>query len=627
MQKIMNKNIKCALAVLFAMAGLASCSESDYEYTAASAVEGSQVYFPTSNSSTVELKGKEGTFTLPIARVDSTSAVTVPLTVTSTSDSYTVPESVAFEAGKGTAEINVGYTGLEYDLMDTITITLPEGVTTPYGMSEYTFYVGCPAPWTAWCNSKAQWVSLGMDAEDWPLGDMDNVTCTYTYVNYWSGEDKGLSIYYRQSTVDATQAQFKVLNWGAGTDLVIEYNPETSNCQILPQYVVDNSSYGAVNIMDLPNMNPEKYTYQYYPCYYDKEAGLFTLCNAYVVSAGAWGGNPEYIQVDGFYIPDYSLTAGYEGVLTVSSGDVFALLNVSAIGADVTSAKAVIVNREDDDNAVADALVAGDLEGVDLVLGSNRLALDDMTGELKVVVVAIAGEEVMTLKSFNFSYYSGGDDANPWKSIGTGKYSDDIISTMFTSVTESPVYDVEIKESKDNPGLYRVMNPYGKDVYPLYDDLVGAGYTLPESEMYLEVNACDPENVYIESQSLGVNLGDGVIGFVSYGAALLANGYTLDQLAGYLGTLKDGVVTFPAFYTDENRTTVFQGYATYDGEIGSYVGRNHGIQITLPGAEEPAEMKARMAKKRSTMGSFRLNKNFKMGDGKRLTSPMPKKNL
>ena len=622
----MNKNIKCALAVLFAMAGLASCSESDYEYTAASAVEGSQVYFPTSNSSTVELDGREGTFTLPIARVDSTSAITVPLTVTTTSDCYTVPQSVAFEAGKGTAEINVSYTGLEYDLMDTITIALPEGVTTPYGLSEYTFCVGCPAPWTEWCNSKAQWVSLGMDAEDWPLGDMDNVTCTYTYVNYWSGEDKGLSIYYRQSTIDATQAQFKVLNWGAGTDLVIEYNPETSNCQILPQYVVDNSKYGAVNIMDLPNLNPEKYTYQNFPCYYDKEAGLFTLCNAYAVSTGAWGGSAEYIQVDGFYIPDYSLTAGYEGVLTVSSGDVFALLNVTAIGPDVTSAKAVVVNKEDDDNAVADALVAGDLEGVDLVLGSNKLALDDMTGELKVVIVAIADEEVKTLKSFNFSYYSGGDDANPWKSIGTGKYSDDIISTMFTSITECPVYDVEIKENKNNPGLYRIMNPYGKDVFPYYDALVASGYELPESEMYLEVNACDPENVYIESQSLGVNLGDGVIGFVSYGAALFAYGYTVDQLSGYLGTLENGVITFPAFYRDEEKTAIFQGYATYDGEIGSYVGMNGGIEITLPGAEQPAEMKARMAKKHSPMGSFRLGKSFKM-DGKRLVSPMPKKNL
>lgn len=155
-------------------------------------------------------------------------------------------------------------------------------------------------PWTKWYNSKSQWVANGMNAEDWPLGDMENVTCTYTYVNYWSGVDMGRSIYYRQSRIDATQAQFKVENWGAGTDLVIEYNPETSACQILPQYVVDNSSYGAVNIMDLPNLNPEMFTYQDFPCYYDKEVGLFTLCNAYVVSAGAWGGNPEYIQVDGF---------------------------------------------------------------------------------------------------------------------------------------------------------------------------------------------------------------------------------------------------------------------------------------------------------------------------------------
>jgi len=619
----MNKNIKCALAVLLAMAGLASCDESDYEYTKPSAVSGPQVYFANSNLSTVELDGKQGTFTLPIERVDSTSAITVPLTVTTTFDGYTVPESVTFEAGEKTADISITYTGLEYDLMDTITISLPEEVATPYGISSYTVVVGCPAPWTPWCNSKDEWVAAGMDAEEWPLSDDKSVTCTYTYVNYYGGDDPGLKIYYRQSTIDATQAQFKIEHWGSDMDFIVEYNPETSMCQVLPQYVTESSKYGPVYISDVPNYS-SKYTYQQFPCYYDKAAGKFTLTTVWFVDAGVFGNDPEYIQVDGFYIPDYSISVGYEGILTVSSGEVFALLNVSEFGPDVTSAKAVVVSKDDDENAVADALAAGDLEGVDLVLGNNKLALGDMTGELKVVAVAIADDEAKTVKAFNFSYY-GGEDANPWKSIGTGKFSDDILAPMFG--LDSLVYEVDIRENEETPGIYRITNPYGSGVYPVYDGLVESGYTMPTSEMYLEVNASDPEAVYIELQSLGIDLGDGMLGFATYGGYLLGN-YDFDTLKekGIFGTLKDGVISFPAFYYDEENTKYYQGYIIESGSL-YYAGTNDAIEITLPGAEEPAEMKARVAGKRGFAGSLRLNKAAKVGNGKRLLPLSPKNSL
>ncbi len=606
------------------MAGLASCDESDYEYTKPSAVSGPQVYFATTNPSAVELDSKQGTFVLPIERVDSTSEITVPLTVASTFDGYTIPESVTFEAGKKTADISVSYTGLEYDLMDTITISLPEDMSTPYGSSNYTVVVGCPAPWTPWCNSKDEWTEAGMSAEDWPLSDDASVTCTYTYANYWSGDDPGLKIYYRQSTIDATQAQFKIEHWGSDMDFIVEYNPETSMCQVLEQYVMDNSTYGPLYISDIPNYST-KYTYQQYPCYYDKAAGKFTLNTVWFVEAGAFGFGPEYIQVDGFYIPDYSISVGYEGILTVSSGEVFALLNVTEMGPDVTSAKAAIVDKDDDESAVADALAAGDLEGGDLVLGNNKLALGDMTGELKVVAVTIADDEAKSVKAFNFSYYGGGD-ANPWKSIGKGTFSDDILAPMFG--LEPQVYEVDIRENAETPGVYRIMNPYGSGVYPIYDNLVQSDYTMPTSEMYLEVNASDPDAVYVEHQSLGIDLGDGVLGFVTYGASLLGD-YEFGTVKenGMFGTLKDGVITFPAFYYDDEQTKYFQGYITQGGSISYYCGRNGAIEITLPSAEEPKGMKARVAGKRNFAGSLRLNNAAKVGSGKRLLPLSPKASL
>ena len=167
------KKYKYFTLALLSVLGLASCDESDYEYTAPEAVQGSQIYFPVSNPAKVELDELSGSFSLQITRIDSTEAINVPLTVKSTATNYTVPESVAFEKNQKTADITIDYTNLVYDVMDTITITINSNSVSPYGISEYKVVVGAPAPWTPWCKTKAEWVKAGMDEDAWPLSDMD----------------------------------------------------------------------------------------------------------------------------------------------------------------------------------------------------------------------------------------------------------------------------------------------------------------------------------------------------------------------------------------------------------------------------------------------------------------------
>ena len=118
------KKYKYFTLALLSVLGLASCDESDYEYTAPEAVQGSQIYFPVSNPAKVELDELSGSFSLQITRIDSTEAINVPLTVKSTATNYTVPESVAFAENQKTADITIDYTNLVYDVMDTITITI-----------------------------------------------------------------------------------------------------------------------------------------------------------------------------------------------------------------------------------------------------------------------------------------------------------------------------------------------------------------------------------------------------------------------------------------------------------------------------------------------------------------------
>lgn len=118
-----------------------------------------------------------------------------------------------------------------------------------------------------------------------------------------------------------------------------------------------------------------------------------------------------------------------------------------------------------------------------------------------------------------------------------------------------------------------------------------------------------------------------MLGFATYGGYLLGN-YDFDTLKekGIFGTLKDGVISFPAFYYDEENTKYYQGYIIESGSL-YYAGTNDAIEITLPGAEEPAEMKARVAGKRGFAGSLRLNKAAKVGNGKRLLPLSPKNSL
>jgi len=79
----------------------------------------------------------------------------------------------------------------------------------------------------------------------------------------------------------------------------------------------------------------------------------------------------------------------------------------------------------------------------------------------------------------------------PWKSIGECKYTDGLISSLYN--VDPLTYLVEVEESMTQPGLYRVVNPYGAD-YPYNEP----GDYDPDNNYYLTINATDPTKVYLE---------------------------------------------------------------------------------------------------------------------------------
>ena len=282
------------------------------------------------------------------------------------------------------------------------------------------------------------------------------------------------------------------------------------------------------------------------------------------------------ILFPGYVKRDYSVSVNYAGIFTADDGTVHATADL-VLGPDAKEVKAIVMPADADVAAVADAIAAGDLQAIDVQAG--RIAVPFNASELggskfQVVVAVLLDGAVKNVSSSSFEYYVGG--SNPWKSLGTGYYTDDVILPLFYNNGTPATYEVEILEHSENPGLYRIMNPYAKSVHPAGDD----DYA-PEG-MYIEVNATDAEGVYIQQQSLGMDWGYGEMQLVSNGARYLA-AYEYDVVkgAGYLGKVTEGVITFPTFTQDSGAT--YQAIL-YMGSSGYLAGMNGKMEIVLPGA-------------------------------------------
>ena len=266
---------------------------------------------------------------------------------------------------------------------------------------------------------------------------------------------------------------------------------------------------------------------------------------------------------------------------------------------DAKDVRAIVMTQDDDASAVADALAAGELEGLAVEGGRIEVPFDAeelATPKLRLIVAVIEEGEVLSVAQANFEFYSG---AAPWTSLGKGYFTDDIVLTSYYAMN-APTYEVEIQENSTTPGLYRLVDPYAEGVYPYTSSQMGK--TLAPAGMYLEVNAEDPAGVYVALQSLGMDWGDGAMSFESAGAYYLQK-YEFDVVKSnnLFGTLADGVITFPHLsytYKDNNgeeQTAYWQGNI-YVGSSAYDAGASGNIKIVLPSAS--AGVKAKVAAER-----------------------------
>ena len=383
---------------------------------------------------------------------------------------------------------------------------------------------------------------------------------TYNYGGFlWTGGLTDATVSYSEYLLNDTDAKFDITyinedeeqgplgDWGmaGGYHFTIEYNKKTGECKVPLQVVYDYEGYGQVYVCDIPTFS-DKYTYDEYPCTYDADKGKFTLNVIYFLSTqlGAsldyqFGVGEETIQLDGFKEYDYSFDMTYQGSYMDVDGNEYAVIQATK-GVDVSKYQIAVVPADSD----MDAIVAGMIDG-----SAECLTMTEST-EIKYpiyksdnyVIIAVTydeNEEPVDAYTQSLEFFLIGE--NPWESLGYASYTDDVVSTLFDA--PNPTYKVEVRESKDKPGLYRIINPYGA-AFPYNEE----GDYDASQEYYIEIDATDPDAVYIPGvYDTGCNLGFGNFQVSSMAYYYMAEGKTKEEVkdAGLCGNLVDGVITFP----------------------------------------------------------------------------------
>ncbi len=152
-----------------------------------------------------------------------------------------------------------------------------------------------------------------------------------------------------------------------------------------------------------------------------------------------------------------------------------------------------------------------------------------------------------------------GTDKNP----KLGKFFDDVICPLYGGSPSAA--EVTVEESASRPGFFRLVNPYSAENTVNFIGGIPSEITFLNIDHYIQIDARNPEAVYIPLSSLGML-------FLESEAYLATIDPSQESL---LGKMEDGIITFPAksliFVTD---LAAGSGY---------YANTNGMFKVILPG--------------------------------------------
>lgn len=530
-------------------ASMAACSDDEPQRGESPAVNNDGVYFATPATEIVPLVTDQTSFKVNIYREKADGELTV--TLASTSDvadaPFKAPSSVTFAAGAKEAviDITVDFAAVEANKKYNMQLSVGDAEGTPYALPTKNLVISYE-PWSPWTR-------------------LDGYG-TYTYTQYWSLEDNEVPVYVRQSLVDTNIVQYRCGDVGDesipeadqygmayGVNYIFELNKATGAVTMQPTNTLYlNTKYNEyVYVADLytycKDVNPSfagDYPVETFAkaSYFDEETGMFNLDLAYYISAGVFAEGYEYLQLPGY--TNYSVELALNGHWVEEDGTESQIVSI-AMSEAVAQVKYEVYNGKlSEAQAQAQAeKIAADADAETVKSGGN-ISLMLTPGTYTMVAAGIdATGTYRTFAYITFDFESVKSDPNAgWTSKGMVTYTEDIMASLF-KYPQVCSYQVEIQENDDQPGLYRLVNPY-KEAWPYWDVYkdIANGKT-----GYLVINATDPTAVYLEPSPMNIILEGYNLVISSYAYELMQLGKSHDELKanGYFGTMVNGVITMP----------------------------------------------------------------------------------
>lgn len=154
-----------------------------------------------------------------------------------------------------------------------------------------------------------------------------------------------------------------------------------------------------------------------------------------------------------------------------------------------------------------------------------------------------------------------GKDKNPPYAV----YYDDAIAPLY-SAAPAPI-QVSMEESESRPGFFRLVNPYTAENVVNLIGGIPSEITFLGVDHYIQIDARDPEKVYIPASELGF-----IWGPTGKPAWIGTNGASDPKNCG---KLEDDIITFPA------NTIIF--IVDIDAGAGYYANQSGMLRVVMPG--------------------------------------------
>lgn len=566
-------NILTASALSLILAGVAGCTK-EVDYDPAAVPTGAQIFFASNATSSFDLADGQNSVAVDVSRLGKTGSASANIKATAsvggqTTDIFTIPATVSFAEGEETAPINITFDFNKIQAETTYSISLElegEGLSN-YGKTIQNISI-LYAPWSSWTK---------MDGD------------AYWTTSFYGGT-YGYSIYERKSLLNPSQVQYDIPYLiEEDHDIVISVNTSSNEVSVAPFDTGDPYDASA-NIWMC-----DAYTYytEVYPrdvaadykdaSYFDPETGvIYVMMMYYVPGVGSWAPEVNTFQLPGY--PDYNIAMANAGTFISEAGQEYSIISVVK-GSDVASYAIELKQGYLEDEEIEEEVNAIIANSETILYSDNRDFQFPVYEEDYYTCITVSYDAAGEAKGHSayifYNEINGVDWNEGWTTVTkTAEFNDIFFAGAF--FTYPGTWEVEVQQSNDMPGYYRIVKPYADNVY---EEEVERGH------YYVYIDATDPDAVVVDPS------------FTSFG-------YYVLSVPGTSGKLVDGTkFEFPA-----SSLGLFNGY-NEDGSWNVYAGWDEAaVLLDLDPQEnaEPQGVKARKVKAQKLTGAPKAYKGLLM---------------